>query len=156
MQYLEEYKAAVKLLPRAQVSVQHVQRWIPPHVAGFRFNVDGAVFAELNSVGLGVIVRDWNGLFVAAMCKQIHTPLGPLEAEAKAVEVGLQFAKQLGCSDFILEGDSLIVSRALNHSSSVLASIDVVIMGIGPIPIITTSILLAQLPWSSIMLFFLM
>ena len=97
----------------------------------FKFNVDGAVFAKLNSVGVGVIVRDWNGQFVATICRKIHAPLGPLEAEVKAVEFGLQFAKQLGITDFILEGDSLIVSRALNHSSSVSVSIDAVIMGIG-------------------------
>ena len=50
--------------------------------------------------------------------------------ESKAVEVGLQFAKQLGVSDFTIEGDSLIVSRVLSQFSSVLASIDAVIMGI--------------------------
>ena len=72
------------------------------------------MFAELNFVGIGVIVRDWNGQFVATMCKQIHTPLGPLEAKSKAVEVGMQFAKQLGLSNIIMEGDSLMVSRALN------------------------------------------
>ena len=64
------------------------------------------------------------------MCKQIHAPLGPLEVESKAVEVGLQFAKQLGVSDFTIEGDSLIASRVLSQFSSVLALIDVVIMGI--------------------------
>uniref|UniRef100_A0A7N2M8M5 RNase H type-1 domain-containing protein n=1 Tax=Quercus lobata TaxID=97700 RepID=A0A7N2M8M5_QUELO len=74
--------------------------------------------------------RDWNGKFVAVVCKQIHAPLGPLEVESKAVEVGLLFAKQLGVFDFIIEGDSLIVSRALSQSSSVPASIDAVIMGI--------------------------
>ena len=50
--------------------------------------------------------------------------------ESKAVEVGLQFAKQLGVSDFTIEGDSLIASRVLSQFSSVLALIDVVIMGI--------------------------
>ena len=50
--------------------------------------------------------------------------------ESKAVEVGLQFAKQLGVSDFTIEGDSLIASRVLSQFSSVLASIDAVIMGI--------------------------
>ena len=64
------------------------------------------------------------------MCKQIHAPLGPLEAELKAVEVGLQFAKQLGISNFTIKGDSLIVSRALSQFSLVLALIDAVIMGI--------------------------
>ncbi|XP_050248972.1 uncharacterized protein LOC126696245 [Quercus robur] len=75
--------------------LQHDQRWILPPAPCFKFNVDGVVFAKLHSVGVGVIVRDWNGRFVAAMCKQIHAPLGPLEAESKVVEVGLQFAKQL-------------------------------------------------------------
>ena len=63
------------------------------------------------------------------MCKQIHAPLGPLKVELKAAEVGLQFAKQLGISDFTIKGDSLIVSRALSQFSSVPASIDAVIMG---------------------------
>ena len=67
--------------------------WSPPIAPSLKFNVDGAIFAELHSVGVGVIARGWNGRFVAAMCKKIHAPLGPLEAESKAVEVGLQFAK---------------------------------------------------------------
>ena len=105
-------------------------RWSLPPAPSLKFNVDGAIFVELHSMGVGVIERDWNGRFVVAMCKQIHAPLRPLEAESKAVEVGLQFAKQLGVFDFIIKGDSLIVSRALSQSSSVPASIDVVIMGI--------------------------
>ena len=59
-------------------------RWSPPLAPSLKFNVDGAIFAELHSMGVGVIARGWNG---------IHAPLGPLEAESKAVEVGLQFAK---------------------------------------------------------------
>ena len=81
VQYLEEYRATVELLLSAQESIQHVQRWIPPLVSIFKFNVDGAVFAELNSVGVEIMVRDWNGQFLAATSKKIHAPLGPLEAE---------------------------------------------------------------------------
>ena len=65
-------------------------------------------------MGIGVIVRDWHGHFVVAMCKQLHAPLGPIESESKVVEIGMQFAKQLGLLDIIMEGDSLMVSRALN------------------------------------------
>ena len=81
-------------------------------------------------MGIELLVRDWNGRFVTTVCQQIYAPLGPLEAESKAVEVWLQFAKQLGISDFTIEGDSLIVSRALSQFSLVPASIDLVIMGI--------------------------
>ena len=129
-QYLEEYRIAMDLLPIAQKSIQHIMRWSPLPAPSLKFNVDGAIFVELHSVGVGVISRDWNGRFVAAMCKRIHAPLRPLEAKSRVVEVGLQFAKQLGVFDFIIKGDSLIVSRALSQSSSIPASIDVVIMGI--------------------------
>ena len=98
-QYLDEYQTTIDLLPIAQESVQHMMRWSPSPTSSLKFNVDGAIFAELHSMGVGVIARDWNGKFVAAMCKQIHAPLGPLEAESKVVEVGLQFAKQLGVFD---------------------------------------------------------
>ncbi|XP_075658905.1 uncharacterized protein LOC142628749 [Castanea sativa] len=114
VQYLEKYRATVELLPNAQESNQLVQRWIPPPILVFKFNVDGAT-----------------GQSVAAIRRKLHAPLGLLEVEAKVVEVGLQFAKQLGITDFIIEGDSLIVSKALNQSSSVPMSIDAVIMGIG-------------------------
>ena len=131
MQYLDADWAAVDLLPVPQMSVQHVQTWIPPTAPCLKFNVDAAMFAELHTVGVGIIARDWNRRFVVAMCRKIQAPLRPLEAESKAVEVGLQFARQLGVSDLTIQGDALIVSRALNQSSSsVPASIDAVIMGI--------------------------
>ena len=34
------------------------------------------------------MVRDWNWQFLAAMSRKIHAPLGPLEAEVKAFELG--------------------------------------------------------------------
>ena len=53
----------------------------------------GAVFKERNESGVGVIIRDVNGLVVATMCKKFHAPLGPLEVEAKAFEFGLHLQK---------------------------------------------------------------
>ena len=129
-QYLEEYRSVIVSTPVTKSSVSHIQRWNPPPISCFKCNVDAAVFVELKSVGIGVIVRDWHGHFVAAMCKKLHAPLGPLEVESKAVEIGMQFARQLGLLDIIMEGDSLLVSRALNQSSSPPALIDAVIMGI--------------------------
>lgn len=45
-----------------------------------------------------------------ALSKKIHAPLGPMEAEAKAFKVDLQFAKDVGIQEFIIEGDSQVVS----------------------------------------------
>lgn len=51
---------------------------------------------------------------MAALNKKIRAPLGVVETEAKAFEMGLQFAKDVGLRDLLtLEGDSLIVCRPL-------------------------------------------
>ncbi|KAK7840328.1 hypothetical protein CFP56_016805 [Quercus suber] len=120
----------MELLPAVEKPIQHVLSWNPPPAPYLKFNVDGAIFSNLQFVGIGVIVRKWDGSFVTAMSKLINAPLGPLEAEFKAIDVGLQLAKVLGVSELIIEGDSLIVSRALSQSSSVLATNDAMIMGI--------------------------
>ena len=43
------------------------QRWLPPSNQLYKVNVDGAVFKERKESGVGVIIRDVNGLVVAAM-----------------------------------------------------------------------------------------
>uniref|UniRef100_A0A7N2RBZ2 RNase H type-1 domain-containing protein n=1 Tax=Quercus lobata TaxID=97700 RepID=A0A7N2RBZ2_QUELO len=47
--------------------------------------------------------------------------------EAKALEAGLLFAKDIGIQDFILEGDSIIVYRALCEMSTLPSSVELVI-----------------------------
>ena len=92
--------------------------------------MDGAVFKDQKAVGVGVLTRDCNGQVIAALSKKINAPLGPLEAEAKAVEAGVQFAKDIGIQDVILEGDSLTVLNALCGNTSPPSSVAVVVAGI--------------------------
>ena len=63
------------------------------------------------------------------MIISISAPLGPLEAEAKAFEVGLQLARDIGYHDVILEGDSLILVCALCGLSSRPSTIDSLVVG---------------------------
>ena len=92
-------------------------------------NVDGAIFSDLKAVGLGAIIKDEKGCVVATLSRKIHTPLGVVEAEAKAVEMGLQFAKDIGVCDIILEGDSLNVYRALLGLLAPSPLVDAMILG---------------------------
>ena len=96
----------------------------------FKVNVDGAVLAELKVVVIGVVIRDMEGKVKAALCKKINALFRPVEAEAKAFEMGIQFAKDMGIRDVLIEGDSLIVQRALNELASPPPSVDAVIVGI--------------------------
>ena len=59
------------------------------------------------------MIKDSYGQVITALSRKINAPLGALEVEAKAFEVGLEFARDVGVQDFILEGDSLVVYNAL-------------------------------------------
>ncbi|KAK9995615.1 hypothetical protein SO802_020301 [Lithocarpus litseifolius] len=86
---------------------------MPPRPTRYKINVDDAVFAAQKLVGIGVIIRDSDDSLIEACSKKLWFPLGAVEVEAKAVEFGLQFAKDLLIQDFILEGDSLVEFNAL-------------------------------------------
>ena len=98
--------------------------WTPPSVTNFKVNVDGVIFSEQRAVGIGVVVQDDQGRVAATISKRINEHLGAVEAEAKAFEAGLQFAKDIGIQDFILEGDSLIIHRALSDLIQAPTSMD--------------------------------
>ena len=51
------------------------------------------------------------------MSKKIHALLGIIEAEAKAFETSIIFAKEVGIREFVLEGDSLTIVQALKECS---------------------------------------
>ena len=104
-------------------------RWSPPPPARYKMNLDGAIFKAQKSVGIGVLIHDEQGRVVVALSQKLNAPLGALEVEAKAVEVALQFARDVGISDFIMEVDSLIVYNALCGHSSPPSSVATIISG---------------------------
>ena len=60
-----------------------------------------------------MIIRDNKGRLEAVISKKINAPLGVVEAEAMAYEMGMMFAKDIGIQDFIIEEDSLVIHHAL-------------------------------------------
>ena len=79
----------------------------------YKVNVDGAVFAQAQRSRVGVVVRDYDRQVTTTSSKLILQPLGPLEIEAKAMEIGTSFAWDVGIRDMVVESDSKIVFDAL-------------------------------------------
>ena len=110
----ERFVEYLAILPPTPPSRPHRRtRWKPPPVDMFKINFDGAVFAEENCSGVGVIVQDREGLVIAAMSEKIPQLLQPTEIEAMAATRAFEFAREVGISEAILEGDSLLVIKAL-------------------------------------------
>ena len=55
-------------------------------------------------------MRDEEGVVVAAMSRKLDYPLEALAIEAKALEIGVTFAEDVGLRDIIFEGDSQLFS----------------------------------------------
>ena len=62
-------------------------------------------------------LNNHEGNFIASLSKKIHALLGIIEAEAKAFETSIIFAKEVGIREFVLEGDSLTIVQALKECS---------------------------------------
>uniref|UniRef100_A0A803QHW9 Reverse transcriptase domain-containing protein n=1 Tax=Cannabis sativa TaxID=3483 RepID=A0A803QHW9_CANSA len=91
--------------------------WQPPTAAGLKLNVDAAVNATSQTLGVGAIVRDHNGLVVAAISKPAQGCFHSDEMEAKALFHSLNWALQQQLQITHIETDSLRVFNALIHTS---------------------------------------
>ena len=87
--------------------------WTLPLASNYKVNVDGAVFAQSQQAGVGVVIRDHDGRVTTTLSKVVHQPLRPLQMGAKAMEERVTFAWDVGIRDVIFEGDSKIISDAL-------------------------------------------
>jgi hypothetical protein len=84
-------------------------RWKKPPPWVMKLNWDAILNVEKKATGIGVIIRDEGGDFVAALTKFIPYIVDPLIAESVAVWFAAQFICELGLQHMILEGDSLSV-----------------------------------------------
>ena len=102
-------------------------KWRPPGVGMFKANYDGAVFAESEEAGIGVIVRDSKGDVIAALAEKIPYPGSVEVLEALAARRAAKFVVELGLSAAELEGDSEVVWRALKAADGAHSALGVII-----------------------------
>ena len=124
--YLDEYWSANRTLVNPPTHLEVA--WSPSIFPSYKVNVDAARFMAQKAVGAGVIIRDHEGKFIAGLSKKFHAPLGIVEAEAKAFEAGIIFAKEVGIRDLVLEG-SLIVIQVLKQVSNAPSTVSSLIYG---------------------------
>lgn len=87
-------------------------------------NVDGAVFKNQRASGSWMVIRDVQGLVLAAMSKRIPANLVALEAEAKSMEIAVNFAWEMGFREVYYETDSSFLKDILSGTSVAPASIE--------------------------------
>ena len=121
MERLQEFQMAQDT-PLPSPLVAHPTHWLPPSLHQYKANCDGAVFRDINSIGLGVVIRDTAGLVIAALSERICLPSTVDEMEALAYRRANAFALDIGLHEVAFEGDSEVVFKQLNSEPPFLAS----------------------------------
>ena len=92
---------------------QELQKWGPPPFGKYKANWDIAIDKVNKCMGMGIIIRDYQGFVQAALCRNISSVRDPGSAEALGVLTAVEFCRDLGLLDIILEGDCLQVIKAI-------------------------------------------
>jgi hypothetical protein len=90
-----------------------VAPWQKPPIGILKVNWDAAVDGGGKKIGMGAIVRDFDGKALAMMCDSLDLIHNPLLAEALAARRAVELCLLMGIRKAILEGDSLQVVQAL-------------------------------------------
>ena len=121
MERLQEYQM-VQDSPLPSLWVAHPAHWLPSPLHQYKANCDGAVFYDINSASLGVVIRDSVGLVIVALSKRIYLPSTVEELEALACRRVVAFALEIGLHEVAFERDSKVVFKQLNAKPPCLAS----------------------------------
>ena len=104
--------------------------WKPLSPGQYKVNTDDAMFSNQRKVGLGVMIRNSTKSVIAALSSPMVGSLGALKTEAKAMEIGMRFAQDVGIWDVVFENDSLEVYNAVKGTMTLSSSIHFIVDGI--------------------------
>jgi hypothetical protein len=97
-----------------------VWKCLPPDV--YKINWDVGLEEKYNRIGVGVIVGDFFGEVIAARSLTIQTKQEPVIGEAMGAIYATEFGCDIGDQNVILEGDSMLVVKALKAATENLSA----------------------------------
>nr|GMC92116.1 uncharacterized protein LOC109155154 [Ipomoea batatas] len=103
-----------------------LSRWRKPPPGWVKLNVDVAINKGLNSTGLGFILRNEDGNFLAAKEQKWSGIFQPREAEAISIREALKWIKVMNVDRVQIETDALLVIQGLNNPK-LISSFDLVL-----------------------------
>ncbi|KAK9987896.1 hypothetical protein SO802_028135 [Lithocarpus litseifolius] len=119
---LLEYRSVQPRNQQSGPSVRSDTKWTPPPIGWYKTNFDAAIFNDDGRAGVGVVIRDTNGLVMASLSQNIQLATSVEEMEATATIRAIDLSLELGFANVIFEGDCVNVIKALTDPSPSLAS----------------------------------
>jgi len=92
-------------------------RWSPPPMGWGKLNFDGAARGNPGIAGIGCIINNDSGQWLAKKAMAIRPTSNSL-AELEALEAGLNLCLEVGITKVVIEGDSQIILNAIRKRST--------------------------------------
>lgn len=89
------------------------KNWCKPPDGWYKVNCDASGVVN-DCVGIGCVVRDSQGSFVAARCRRVEGSWNPREAEAISLKEAMSWIKDLELKCCVFETDSRVLVLACN------------------------------------------
>lgn len=96
--------------------ISRCDNWHKPPMDTLKVNVDAALFEDSIEMGLGMVLRDGNGQFLAARTIMVPGLLSVDIGEAMGFMEALSWIKEMRSGKTIIEGDAKIVIDAINSN----------------------------------------
>ncbi|XP_062166249.1 uncharacterized protein LOC133872693 [Alnus glutinosa] len=107
-------KESIELSPRGTEPISRPSSWIPPPSGIFKVNWDASLGLKKGCIGLGVNVRDCNGVCLGARSVTKQMKVDPKTTEVMTALFAMHFSKEMGFLDVIFEGDAVQVVKEIN------------------------------------------
>ena len=75
----------------------------------------------MNKSGIGVVIRNSQGLVFASLLQQVSQAYSPLEVDTLATKRTIQFASELDIISVVLEGDSQVLIQSVQSGVEYLS-----------------------------------
>ena len=113
---LTKYRQAQMQLTVIRTDQQCNETWKPPPATAYKLNFDAAIFADLDRIGVGAIIRNEQGQVMAAMIAAGPKANSSDEVKLLARRRSMEFAVDAGFTKLIIEGDNVNVMQVISLS----------------------------------------
>lgn len=125
-EWLAKFNAAHPITQTRTAQSRLIQ-WKRPPPFFFKINYDGALCSSSNCSGIGIVIRDYEGLVIASLAQNLNQSYKLVEIEAMVAARAIEFAIEIGVDRVMIEGNSSVVTEALRSKEAGLASNDLLI-----------------------------
>jgi hypothetical protein len=111
-------QASISTTRSSSARNQALTIWEKPQEGRWKINWDAAIDKQTLKIGIGIVIRDFDGSVVVARAKFLPYIIDPPTAEAVAAWYAVSLGREVRGVSIILEDDSLEVVSALRKKDS--------------------------------------